>query len=107
MKRIKHFIISIYEKYYYDIQYIFWHFEYDVYVMSSLKTISYIQKKKCNISRYGDGEFRIMLASGQITFQSASESLKDALIDVLPGSAQKKQLCSGKNGVFLEEHKKE
>jgi glycosyltransferase family protein len=51
--------------------------------MSSIKTIKYIKKHKCNVSRYGDGEFGIIIKNKDIGFQKSDEKLKQRLIDIL------------------------
>ena len=52
-------------------------------IMNSLKTIRYIKKHKCSVSRYGDGEYHIMANSISIGFQNSSAELAQALRDVL------------------------
>lgn len=80
---IKRALINLYERYYIQLNIIRLRLFYNVRIMSALKTIGYIKKNKCCIARYGDGEFRLMQSTGQITFQSANEDLKNALINVL------------------------
>lgn len=66
---------------------------YPIKVMSSLQTIRYIKKYNCSISRYGDGEFRVMLSEMDIGFQSYTESLADRLRKVISESDERLLVC--------------
>ena len=53
-----------------------------LHILNSIESIEYIIKNKCSISRYGDGEFSVMLGSGN-GFQTPNQKLAKALIEVL------------------------
>lgn len=52
-------------------------------ILSQIETVDYILKHHCNIARYGDGEFSMMLKRREnIGFQQVNESLSSELLDV-------------------------
>ena len=51
-------------------------------VMDFYQTIDYIKKKKCSISRYGDGEFGLILKSNNPDFQNKNIELEKRLADI-------------------------
>ena len=54
------------------------------YVMSRLKTSELIRDNdRLSLSRFGDGEFGMVIGCGDLGFQPYSQSLHDALTEVL------------------------
>lgn len=68
-------------------------YQYPIKIMSSLETIRYIKKHNCSISRYGDGEFRIMLSEMDLGFQSYAETLADKLKRVISETDEHLLVC--------------
>ncbi|MBE6730270.1 MAG: SP_1767 family glycosyltransferase [Ruminococcaceae bacterium] len=64
-----------------------------IHIMSFNETIEYIKKHHCSISRYGDGEFKMMLQSSKIGFQNYSKELKESLLNVLCGKNDNILIC--------------
>ena len=86
--RIKKKLILIYECFYAITfnfkRWIILRTRYRLKIMSSLKTIRYIQKNHCSIARYGDGELSFALKMDHsISFQDNSEELAERLRQVL------------------------
>lgn len=52
-------------------------------IMSSRKTIKYITKNNCSISRFGDGELSIMSGKSNLTFQRQDDELAKSIKNVL------------------------
>lgn len=55
----------------------------DIRILDSLQSIQYIVTSKCSVSRFGDGEFVMMLGGGYEDYQGADENLARRLKDVL------------------------
>jgi glycosyltransferase family protein len=55
---------------------------YRLSIMNSIDSIRYILKHKCSVSRFGDGEFFVILGKGN-GFQDPNMKLKNLLITVL------------------------
>ncbi|MBO5428232.1 MAG: DUF1792 domain-containing protein [Prevotella sp.] len=55
----------------------------DINILDSLDSIKYIIENKCSLSRFGDGEFDIILGKNGNTFQVADEQLAERLKQVL------------------------
>lgn len=67
---------------------------YRLRIMSSVQTLKYIQKHKCSVARFGDGEFSIMINSNHsIGFQTGSQQLVQRLCDVLKSKNPNLLLC--------------
>lgn len=86
-------LIDLYEKYYIPINLLMLRIGYRLHIMGSFRTVRYIKKHRCNIARYGDGEFRIMMGEGEIGFQEASKELQEGLINVLKKNNSNLLLC--------------
>ncbi len=56
---------------------------YPVKVMSAKRTINYVLKHKCSVSRYGDGELNMLLIGKDIGFQKYEEGLSLQLKETL------------------------
>ena len=67
--------------------------KYKPHVMDSKRTMEYILKNKCSVSRYGDGEFGIMMRFSNIGFQESSEALSEKLHDVLKNPPDDCLIC--------------
>lgn len=52
-------------------------------ILSSNDSIRYIIRYKCSVSRYGDGEFNIMMGNDGNTFQTANSQLAEKLKQVI------------------------
>ena len=61
-------------------------------IMTSSETLDYIIKNKCNVSRYGDGEFAVM-TGGSNGFQKKDNQLAQRLKDVIFTRNPKLFLC--------------
>ncbi|WP_338449828.1 SP_1767 family glycosyltransferase [Niallia oryzisoli] len=53
------------------------------YVLSSEETIDKIINDKCSVSRYGDGEFHLLIQSKDLKFQKRSDELSRRLKEIL------------------------
>lgn len=65
-------------------------------IMTPEKTIQYIIDHKCNVSRYGDGEFYVM-AGGSNGFQEKNQKLAKRLQDILKSKDEGIFLCIPQN----------
>ena len=52
-------------------------------ILNSFSSIQYIIDNKCSVSRFGDGEFDILMGKDGNTFQKANEKLAERLKEVL------------------------
>lgn len=52
-------------------------------ILNSLDSIQYIIEHKCSVSRFGDGEFDVMMGKDGNTFQKADNCLAERLMHVL------------------------
>ncbi len=66
---------------------------YRLNIMSYKQTFKYIYNNKCSIARFGDGEFRILLKTGNPGFQSISDDLSAKLDQVLQSTNPKLLIC--------------
>lgn len=62
-------------------------------IMTSEQTIDYIVSNQCSISRFGDGEFDIMLQRSAPGFQKGTEEMAQALISVFQNTDEKLLIC--------------
>lgn len=60
---------------------------YKLSIMNSMDSIRYILKHKCSVSRFGDGEFLVILGKGN-GFQDPNKKLKKLLITVLSSNVE-------------------
>ena len=67
--------------------------KYTPRVMDAEKTIRYILKNRCSVSRFGDGEYKLMAKISDIGFQQMSDSLSERLYDVLEHPPKNLLLC--------------
>lgn len=57
-----------------------------VHILDSLQSIEYIVANKCSVSRFGDGEFIMMLGGGYEDYQVADKKMAERLREVLVSS---------------------
>ncbi len=91
--KIKSFLLAIYEKLYEFRRLSVLRTKYRLRIMSPDKTIAYIKKHKCSISRYGDGEFNHILDIKDGTFQPRHSELTDELKKVMASNNKKLLVC--------------
>ena len=61
--------------------------------MSSTETIRYVLSKNCSVSRFGDGEFKLMCDHKDLRFQPYSDELRVRMEDVLKNRPDDLLLC--------------
>lgn len=66
---------------------------YGLKIMTANKTLSYIQKHQCSVSRFGDGEFAIMLKREGPSFQQATEEMSVAMAEVFENHGPNLLIC--------------
>lgn len=90
---IKRIIINgldfLYDKFYFMKIRIIYHLR----IMDSFKTIKYIKKNNCSISRFGDGEFNFITGLRDEGYQIGTPELKEALLDTLKNKNDNLLLC--------------
>lgn len=62
-------------------------------VLNSKKTINKIINNKISVSRFGDGEFRLLTRSGIIGFQDENHELSDRLIEIIKSRSSNHLIC--------------
>jgi glycosyltransferase family protein len=62
-------------------------------VLSSEQTIDKIIKENCSVSRFGDGEFHLLIQSKDLKFQNRSDKLSERLKEVLVSDDEKLMVC--------------
>lgn len=67
--------------------------KYTPRVMDAEKTIRYILKNNCSVSRFGDGEYKLMAQISDIGFQQMSDRLSERLYAVLEQPPNNLLLC--------------
>lgn len=107
---IKHLIIryldilydDIFKPTKYWIKYIKMRLLYRVKIMNSFKTIDFIKKHKCSISRYGDGEIALLLGEWDCNFQKRDKLLQTKLEKTMLSTEESLLICLPKyyNHVF-------
>ncbi len=66
---------------------------YKLRIMSWKETLEYIIEHRCSIARFGDGEFMLMMKTGEIGFQSASDEISEKLLQVLRSDNKNLLIC--------------
>ena len=66
---------------------------YRLNIMTFEETIDYIESSKCSISRFGDGEFDMILGTRNLKFQKYSHELAKELLEVLSNNNSQLLLC--------------
>lgn len=90
---LKHQLIKIYEFMYEKKRLFILRTKYHLRIMSSDKTLEYIQKHKCSIARFGDGEFDNILKVRDPGFQEYSNELSEKLKEVLENKNPNLLIC--------------
>lgn len=67
--------------------------KYTPHVMDAEKTIRCILKNRCSVSRFGDGEYKLMAKISDIGFQQMSDRLSERLYDALENPPKNLLLC--------------
>lgn len=81
--KLKRKLVAAYEVFYEVRRMFVLRTKYRLRIMSSIQTIKYILKHKCSVTRFGDGEFKLMLKNADIGFQKRDDSLAENLTRVL------------------------
>ena len=55
----------------------------EINILNSLDSIKYIIRTRCSVSRFGDGEFDVLIGKNGNTFQVADRQLAERLKEVL------------------------
>ncbi len=66
---------------------------YRLNIMSWQKTLEHLKKTNCSLARFGDGEFRLLLDTGEIGFQSSSQEIAHKLQAVLSNKNPNLLIC--------------
>ncbi len=90
---IKQHLIKIYEKLYDKTTIPRMRLSYRLRIMNAQKTIDYILKNHCSVSRYGEGEFNIMFWTSKIKFQEQNEILANRMREILAYNNKNLLLC--------------
>ena len=64
-----------------------------LHIMDSTETIRYVLSKNCSVSRFGDGEFKLMCDHKDLRFQPYSGELRARMEDVLKNRPDGLLLC--------------
>lgn len=101
---IKNILVNFYnEKGYPFIRQLKFRLKYHFRVMNFKETIEYILKNKCSISRFGDGEFGIILHSNHPDFQEKNEQLAKRLIEVCTSKESNLLVCIPHNFISTKD----
>lgn len=90
---IRHYFWKINDARYYFFQDIKLYWHYRINVMTSVKTIEYIQKNRCSIARFGNDELDIVVGEKLKSFQRSSPELQRKLYDVLNNRPENLLVC--------------
>lgn len=91
--KIKKCILFVWNNIFIEIKALFIRYKTKLKIMSLEKTICYIKNNECSISRYGDGEFDIMLRRGEPGFQKSSHEISEKLLEVFVNPPEKLLIC--------------
>ncbi|MCI7737041.1 MAG: GT-D fold domain-containing glycosyltransferase [Clostridiales bacterium] len=98
--KFKKLLVGIYEKLfdlrrtlYRDTRYAVFVHKDRLRIMSAAETVRFIEKHKCSIARFGDGEFDLIRGCRNLKFQRSSPELAEALIEVLDSKDSNLLLC--------------
>ena len=114
VRKLRQWIINRYEVAYELIRVVKLRITFHLQIMHMEETIRYIKRHKCSISRFGDGEFNIILGVRGISFQDPNMALGKRLVDTLhirdnrvllcvPGAMNSTRKCNHKARVFWKE----
>lgn len=91
--KLKRKLVAAYEVFYEARRMFLLRIKYRLRIMSPEQTLRYIQKNKCSIARYGDGEFDHILDLKDEGFQARSKELTGKLAEVLKNRDERLLLC--------------
>lgn len=91
--KLKRKLVALYEWDYEAKRMLILRTKYRLRIMSPERTIRYIEKHRCSIARYGDGEFNHICNSRDIAFQTRSDELTKKLTTVLDCKDKRLLLC--------------
>lgn len=89
MYKAKEFLYKVFYKCYNEI------FKYikPLKILNTEETITKIQKEKCSVMRFGDGELRMIYEPYSIGFQEYSQSLSKRLLEILNSIEKDNLIC--------------
>ena len=90
---LKRHLVNIYEYLYEKHRMLNIRICYHLCIMTPKQTVSYIEKYKCSIARFGDGEFDLILKTRDIGFQQRNENIAKELSNVLESNNKNLLLC--------------
>ena len=91
--KLKRILVAAYEVFYEARRMAVLRTKYRLRIMSPERTLRYIQKNKCSIARYGDGEFDLMQGNRDQHFQKRNTELAKKLAQVLDNKDKRLLLC--------------
>lgn len=91
--RVKRRLVAAYEAFYEARRMLILRTKYRLRIMSPEQTLRYIERHKCSIARYGDGEFDHILNLKDEGFQTRSSKLMKKLEMVLDNKDKRLLLC--------------
>lgn len=97
--KLKKILVMVWEKIYESELFMssIYYFNYrkqKISILSPLETIEYINKTNCSISRFGDGEFELLLQPNRnLGFQNYNENLSKKLLEVLSNDNKNLLIC--------------
>ena len=91
--KFKRRLVAIYEYMYEKILVPRIRIKYRLNIMSTQRTIKYVIKNKCSVSRYGEGEFNIMFWTSKIAFQKQDEQLAEKMRNALRNTSDNILIC--------------
>ncbi len=91
--KLKRMLVHAYEWFYEARRMFVLRTVYRMRIMSWQKTLRHIEKTKCSIARFGDGEFDLILKSRNLGFQDLSPVITEKLTGVLSNHNPELLLC--------------
>jgi len=91
--KLKRILVAAYEEFYEARRMAVLRTKYRLRIMSPERTLRYIQKNKCTIARFGDGEFDLMQGNRDQPFQARNMDLARKLAQVLDNKDKCLLLC--------------
>lgn len=91
--KLKRILVAAYEVFYEKRRILRLRLGYSLRIMRPEATIRYIEKHKCCIARYGDGEFDLVFKTRDLGFQPQSQEISDKLAAILANKNKNLLLC--------------
>lgn len=91
--KLKRVLVSIYEFIYDKTLVPRVRIKHRLNIMTAQKTVEYVIKNKCSVSRYGEGEFNIMFWTSKIAFQQQDEQLAEKMRNALRNTSDNLLIC--------------